>query len=81
HNILLVGPQGTCKTMLESMLNSILPSLDKREELSSAMIASIKVESGIAESFYKRPFRHPHQTTSGVSLVGGGSNLMPGEIS
>lgn len=67
--------------MLASRLNSILPPLDKREALSSAMIASIKGESGIAESFYKRPFRHPHHTSSGVSLVGGGSNPMPGEIS
>lgn len=81
HNILLVGPPGTGKTMLASRLNSILPPLDKKEALSSAMIASIKGESGIAESFYKRPFRHPHHTSSGVSLVGGGSNPMPGEIS
>ncbi|MED7819074.1 MULTISPECIES: YifB family Mg chelatase-like AAA ATPase [unclassified Francisella] len=72
HNILLVGPPGTGKTMLASRLNSILPPLDKKEALSSAMIASIKGESGIAESFYKRPFRHPHHTSSGVSLVGGG---------
>ncbi|MFV9973174.1 MAG: ATP-binding protein [Francisella endosymbiont of Hyalomma asiaticum] len=54
--------------MLASRLNSILPPLDKKEVLSSAMIASIKVESGIAESFYKRSFRHPHHTPSVVSL-------------
>ncbi len=81
HNILLVGPPGTGKTMLASRLNSILPPLDKKEALSSAMIASIKGKSDFAQSFYKRPFRHPHHTSSGVALVGGGSNPMPGEIS
>ena len=81
HNILLVGPPGTGKTMLASRLNSILPPLSKQEALSSAMVASIKGEANVAESFYKRPFRSPHHTSSGVSLVGGGSNPMPGEVS
>ena len=81
HNLLFIGPPGTGKTMLASRFNTILPPLTLDEALSSAMVASIKGASNIATHFYKRPFRAPHHTSSAVSLVGGGSNPKPGEIS
>ncbi|WP_116964492.1 YifB family Mg chelatase-like AAA ATPase [Fastidiosibacter lacustris] len=81
HNLLFVGPPGTGKTMLASRFNTILPALTMDEALSTAMIASIKGMSNIAERFYERPFRAPHHTSSAISLVGGGTNPKPGEIS
>jgi len=81
HNLLFVGPPGTGKTMLAIRLNTILPTLSKKEALTSAMIASTKNETDIAKNFFQRPFRAPHHTSSGVALVGGGSSPKPGEIS
>lgn len=81
HNLLFVGPPGTGKTMLASRLNSILPPLRESEAIETASIASIRGEADISTSFYARPFRSPHHTSSSVSLVGGGSTPKPGEIS
>ncbi|TNF67538.1 MAG: ATP-dependent protease [Gammaproteobacteria bacterium] len=81
HNMLLMGPPGTGKTMLASRLNTILPPLTESEALESASIHSIHGAYKVAERFFIRPFRTPHHTASAVALVGGGSQPKPGEIS
>ncbi|MCH2235058.1 MAG: YifB family Mg chelatase-like AAA ATPase [Crocinitomicaceae bacterium] len=82
HNILLVGPPGSGKTMLAKRLPSILPSLTVDEALETTKIHSVAglvgANSGLVMN---RPFRSPHHTVSDVALVGGGSNPKPGEIS
>lgn len=81
HNMLMVGSPGSGKTMLASRLPGILPPLSETEAIESATIYSIS-HSGFSQDHWGiRPFRAPHHTASGVALVGGGSNPMPGEIS
>ena len=81
HNLLLVGPPGTGKTMLSLRLPGILPAMDEREALESAAIQSVSNQGFALGQWGRRPFRTPHHTASGVALVGGGSNPRPGEIS
>lgn len=81
HNILLIGPPGSGKTMLAKRLPGILPPMTLDEALETTKIHSVvgKVQNiGLVK---KRPFRAPHHTASSVSLVGGGSYPQPGEIS
>ena len=81
HNLLMVGPPGTGKTMLASRMPGILPAMSEQEALQSAAMQSIS-ETGFDPVLWRqRPFRAPHHTASGVALVGGGSNPKPGEIS
>ena len=80
HNILMSGPPGSGKTMLAQALNSILPPLTLSESIEISQIWSA---AGLVKGAYinERPFRSPHQTASLVSVVGGGQNPRPGEIS
>lgn len=81
HNLLMLGPPGTGKTMLASRLPGILPALSDEQALECASVASVCGKPLIIGHWKKRPFRQPHHTCSGVALVGGGSHPRPGEIS
>lgn len=82
HNILLVGPPGSGKSMMAKRLPSILPPFTLQEALETTKIHSVagKLKRG-SMLMTQRPFRSPHHTISPVALVGGGGNPMPGEIS
>ena len=81
HNLLLIGPPGTGKTMLATRLTSLLPPLSDDEALESAAIASLVNSNGSIQNWRTRPFRSPHHSASTAALVGGGSIPRPGEIS
>jgi len=81
HNMLMVGPPGTGKSMLASRLAGILPPMSEQQALESASICSISHQGFDLHQWKLRPFRNPHHTASGVALVGGGSKPTPGEIS
>jgi magnesium chelatase family protein len=81
HNLLMVGPPGSGKSMLAARLPTILPPLSPTELLEMSMIASVagEIEGGALTN--KRPFRSPHHSASMPALVGGGLRARPGEIS
>jgi magnesium chelatase family protein len=82
HNLIFIGPPGTGKTMLASRLPGILPPMNDQEALESAAIYSISQHhNDWLKQWRQRPFRNPHHTASGISLVGGGGKPKPGEIS
>ena len=82
HNIILVGPPGSGKTMLSKRLPSILPPMSLQEALETTKIHSVagRIKNNVG-LMAQRPFRSPHHTISNVALVGGGSYPQPGEIS
>lgn len=81
HNLLLIGPPGTGKTMLATRLNDLLPPLNDLESLQTATINSLVNQVDSKHNWRIRPFRAPHHSTSIAALVGGGSIPKPGEIS
>jgi magnesium chelatase family protein len=82
HNLILVGPPGSGKSMMARRLSSILPSLTREESLQTTRIYSVagkaKSEKGLIR---ERPFRTPHHSSSNIAIIGGGSSPQPGEIS
>ncbi|WP_294719184.1 YifB family Mg chelatase-like AAA ATPase [Prevotella sp.] len=82
HNMIMIGPPGSGKSMMAKRLPSILPPLSLAESLETTQIHSVAGKLGKGMSLIsQRPFRSPHHTISQVALVGGGLNPQPGEIS
>ncbi|MDE6689049.1 MAG: YifB family Mg chelatase-like AAA ATPase, partial [Prevotella sp.] len=82
HNLIMIGPPGSGKSMLAKRLPSILPPLSLHESLETTQIHSVAGKLPRDTSLIsQRPFRSPHHTISQVALVGGGQNPQPGEIS
>ena len=82
HNMIMVGPPGSGKTMIAKRIPTILPSMSFEESVETTKIWSVSGLVQAGESLItSRPFRSPHHTTSSVALIGGGSYPKPGEVS
>ncbi len=82
HNLIMIGPPGSGKSMMAKRLPTILPPLTLSESLETTQIHSVAgLLTRQSALISQRPFRSPHHTISEVALVGGGANPMPGEIS
>jgi magnesium chelatase family protein len=81
HNLLLSGPPGTGKTLLASRLPGILPPPPVEDLFLGLALRDVHLRPGACDFSLQRPFRSPHHSASATSLVGGGSNPRPGEVS
>ena len=81
HNLILVGAPGSGKSLMASCLPSILPPMTREEAIETGKIYSVAGNGRIGGLMCERPFRAPHHSASLVSLIGGGQNAAPGEIS
>jgi len=80
HNVFMVGPPGSGKTMLSRRLPTIMPPMTKEEVIETSQVYSV---AGLTSQIpvLTRPFRAPHSTASDVAIIGGGSSVKPGEVS
>lgn len=81
HSVLMSGPPGTGKSMLAARVPGILPDMTEAEALEAAALQSLGSQGFKLGNWRQRPYRAPHHTASAVALVGGGSQVRPGEIS
>ena len=81
HNLLMVGPPGTGKSMLATRAAGLLPMMTLQEASETASVQSISQQGFQMSNWRVRPVRSPHHTSSGIALVGGGNKPRPGEIS
>lgn len=81
HNVLMIGPPGSGKTLLARCLPSILPPLSFEEALETTTIHSVMGQDLSSGLIFERPFRNPHHSITDKALIGGGRYPMPGEIS
>src|SRR5471030_2801139 len=80
HNLLMMGPPGSGKSMLAALLPGLLPPLEAEEALEATMVRSLAGESGDGRLNRRRAFRDPHHSATLQALIGGGTRARPGEI-
>lgn len=80
HNIIIIGPAGTGKTMIAKRIPSIMPALSRDEAIEVTKVYSIAGELKGRNLITERPFRSPHHSTTAITLIGGGLYIKPGEV-